>query len=93
MARDRKLARNAAIGIKTRHTLASDEVWLAGHQQAAPLVAVASWTGWATLAIAAVLWGSGQLALSFAATGAGYLAVITLLMVSASRANKAARSI
>lgn len=93
MARDRKLARNAAIGIRTRHTLASDDAWLAGHQQAAPLVAAASWAGWAALAIAAVLGALGQLALSFAATGAGYLAVITLLIVSASHANKAARSI
>ncbi|MEG0213654.1 MULTISPECIES: SdpI family protein [unclassified Glutamicibacter] len=92
MARDRKLARNAAIGIKTRHTLASDGAWLAGHQQAAPLLAAASWAGWAALASAAVLCLLGQFGFAFAATGTGYLAAIALLVISTATANKAARS-
>ncbi|MCS3493697.1 hypothetical protein M2368_002721 [Arthrobacter sp. JUb119] len=93
MARDRKLARNAAIGIKTRHTLASDEAWLTGHQQAAPLIAVASMAGWAALACAGVLCVLGQFGFAFAATGAGYLAAIALLVISTAKANKAARGV
>ena len=93
MARDGKLARNAAIGIKTRHTLASDEAWLAGHRRAAPLVAAAAWAGWAALAGSAVLCMLGQFGVAFATTGAGYLAIIVLLMVSAAKANKAARGV
>ena len=93
MARDGKLTRNAAIGIKTRHTLASDEAWLAGHRMAAPLMAVASWAGWAALASAAVLCVLGQFGFAFATTGAGYLAAIVLLMISAAKANRAARGV
>ncbi|QEP08589.1 SdpI family protein [Glutamicibacter sp. ZJUTW] len=93
MARDGKLARNAAIGIRTRHTLASNEAWLAGHRRAAPLVAAASWAGWAMLSGAAILCVLGQFGFAFATTGAGYLAIIVLLMVSAAKANQAARGI
>ena len=57
MARDGKLARNAAIGIRTRHTML------------------------------------GQFVFAFAKTGAGYLAIIVLLMVSAAKANTAARGV
>lgn len=92
MARDRKLARNAAIGIKTRHTSASDDAWFAGHQQAAPLLAAVSWAGWAALASAAVLCLLGQFGFAFAAIGTGYLAAIALLVISTATANKAARS-
>lgn len=93
MARDGKLARNASIGIKTRHTLASDEAWLAGHRRAAPLMAAATWAGWAMLAGATILCVLGQFGFAFATTGAGYLAVITLLMISAAKANRAARGV
>lgn len=85
-----QLVRNNAVGIKTRHTLASDQAWLAGHAAAAATVKKAGLTGWMLLLGVAVLsllklwpWAMGL-------TGLGYLLLIGLLIVATSKANKAA---
>lgn len=85
-----KLPRNNAVGIKTKHTQASDEAWLAGHEAAAATVKSAGLAGWAVLLGVAVLcifrlwpWAMGL-------TGLGYVLLIGLMLVATSKANKAA---
>ncbi len=87
-----ELPRNNAVGIKTKHTQASDEAWLAGHEAAAATVKRAGLAGWAVLLGVSVLcifrlwpWAMGL-------AGLGYVLLIGLTLVATSKANKAASS-
>lgn len=90
--RDGRLARNTAIGIKTRHTLASDAAWLLGHAAGAPALKTAALSGWVALLAGAVLCLLQLPGWAFAATGLGYVAAICLVLLSARRANVSAKS-
>ena len=85
-----QLVRNSAVGIKTRHTLASDQAWLAGHLAAAATVRKAGLAGWAVLLGVAVLCGFKMWPWAMGLTGIGYLSLIGLMFVATSKANKAA---
>lgn len=91
--RDRTLGRNGTIGIKTRHTQASDEAWLEGHAAAAPGTRLAARAGWIFIICAAILCLATWFTAAFVATAAGYLAVTTLLLLSTKAASQAARAI
>ncbi|WP_342022634.1 SdpI family protein [Arthrobacter citreus] len=91
-AADGLIGRNGSAGIRTRHTKASDEAWVAGHRAALPVVKK-MWPAAAAGVLAAVVvqfvagggWG----------TGAAFLALIVetvILVRSASAANGAARA-
>lgn len=86
-----QLSRNSLIGIKTRHTLASDQAWRKGHAAAVPWVSLAAWVGLSLLFCAAILCLVQQFSAAFALTSVGYLASISLILWSARVANRAAR--
>lgn len=90
--RDGRLPRNTAIGIKTRHTLASDAAWLRGHAAGAPVLKAAACCGWAALLAGAALCLLQLAGWAFAVTALGYVAVICLALLSATRANTAAKN-
>jgi len=85
-----QLVRNSAVGIKTRHTLASDPAWLAGHLAAAATVKKAGLAGWAVLLGVAVLCVFKMWPWAMGLTGIGYLLLIGLMFLATSKANKAA---
>lgn len=89
--RDGRLPRNTAIGIKTKHTMASDAAWLRGHAAGAPCLKAAALAGWILLPVVGVLCLLQLAGLAFAVTAAGYAAVIVLALLSANRANTAAK--
>ncbi|MGO2750005.1 MAG: SdpI family protein [Pseudoclavibacter sp.] len=93
------LGRNDFIGVRTRWTMASDDAWREGHKAAHPPMLAACIAGACLGVLAIVAFVAGTLAgfddltelttLSFAAIG--YAALITLLFVGMSHANKAAK--
>jgi len=85
-----ELPRNNAVGIKTKHTQASDEAWLAGHEAAAATVRSAGLTGWAVLLGVAVLCIFRLWPWAMGVSGLGYVLLIGLMLVATSKANKAA---
>ncbi|MFJ2620785.1 SdpI family protein [Glutamicibacter sp. NPDC087344] len=87
-----RLTRNSAIGIKTRHTLATDDAWLSGHAAAAPLMKLSGRIGWVFLLLATAFCLFGSPGWAFAITGVGYVVALTLLFVATAKANAAARS-
>lgn len=90
--RDGRLPRNTAIGIKSRHTLVSDTAWLRGHAAGAPVLNAAARCGWAVLLAGAALCLLQLAGWAFAVTAIGYVAVTCLALLSATRANAAAKS-
>lgn len=89
------LARNGAIGIRTRATKASDRAWTVGHQAAHGAMRV---TGVLCLVfavlivlLALVVRGAQAVLVVLGAAGVGYLALATGLVVIVLRANAAAR--
>ncbi|MFC7342874.1 SdpI family protein [Saccharopolyspora griseoalba] len=91
------LGRNAAIGIRTRATRASDAAWRAGHLAASARMMVAARTGYAlggaTIGLGLLGAASGSSpAWFFAVPAVGTAAVIGLLLAAARRADRAARA-
>ncbi|SCC31925.1 SdpI/YhfL protein family protein [Arthrobacter sp. NIO-1057] len=86
-----RLKRNTTVGIKTRHTLSSDEAWLAAHHHAAPTLKMTAWIGWILLAIAAVLCFMQKFPWALTVTAAGFCLSLLLLLVAGFRSNKIAK--
>lgn len=89
------LARNGAIGIRTRATKASDHAWTVGHQAAYGAVRA---TGALCLVFAVLIAllallvrGAQAVPVVLGAAGVGYLSLATGLVVAVRRANAAAR--
>lgn len=95
VSRSGQLSLNHSIGIRTRHTVASDEAWQAGHAAAAPTMARAAWTGYAFLVVMAAT----ALALGLANAApwllglavAGLVTVVVILSAARRSADRAAR--
>lgn len=88
-----QLSRNSLIGIKTRHTPASDRAWQKAHEVAAPLVSLAARVELFLLVCAMILCLVQQFSIAFALTALGYIATISLLLWSARVANTVAENI
>lgn len=88
---DGRLKRNTMVGLRTRHTLSSDEAWLAAHHHAAPMLRVTAWTGWILLVIAAVFSLLKIFPAAFVVATAGFIACLALLLVAGFRANNVAK--
>lgn len=86
-----QLSRNSLVGIKTKHTLSSDQAWQKGHTAAAPLVLRAARVGFFALFCAVILCLVQQFSIAFALTGLGYAVTISLLLWSTRVANVAAQ--
>lgn len=89
--RERTLHLNASVGIKTRHTLASDEAWLAAHEHAAPLLSKVAWAGWAFLGTATVFCVLSFWTVAAIVTGIGFAVCVTLLLIAGGQANTVAK--
>ncbi|CAM5251071.1 hypothetical protein GCM10010329_07730 [Streptomyces spiroverticillatus] len=89
--------RNAAIGIRTRATMASDEAWRRGHAAAVPLLRATYLTaygaGAVSLATGVVLLAADtRSAAALVVPLCGLVAVLGLLIAASARANGAARA-
>lgn len=90
------LARNGAVGIRTRATQVSDAAWQAGHESAAPVLRVTGLLGLlcaVALAVSAAVWPWGEplpvgTGVLFAA---GYGVTLGGVLFATRRANAAAR--
>jgi len=96
-ASKRSLDRNSAIGIRTKATQLSDSAWLAGHRAARPWIQVTAITGYDAATTAIILSLASMAAkrespVALIVSLAGYVAVITLLIVATGKANTAARA-
>ncbi|MBM7769772.1 MULTISPECIES: SdpI family protein [Glutamicibacter] len=92
MSRTDSLSANRVFGLKTKHTLASDDAWKAGHRAANPIL-------WGTVAVAAasaittgLLMALGNAHVAGVAGWVGVLINVGLLVYATSVANKAARA-
>ncbi|MDF1705848.1 MAG: SdpI family protein [Aeromicrobium sp.] len=85
------LERNALIGIRTRATMASDAAWAAGHHAAEPALRAAAWACGAAGLVGTVLAIVGTW-LAGVAVGAGYGALLVMLVLATARASRAARA-
>lgn len=92
-AADGGLDRNGGVGIRTRHTQASDEAWRVGHAAAVPGVNRVGWAAVATvvLAVAAQVSFGGSWG-TFVGLG-GMLVEVIVLLFAAGSANKAAQAV
>ncbi|MFJ9553902.1 SdpI family protein [Nocardiopsis sp. NPDC101807] len=89
---DGRLPRDVAVGIRTRHTTASEAAWRAGHTAALPQVAATAWVAAATVVLAVL----AQLSLGGGwgvVAGLGGMACEVIVLVRATMtADRAARS-
>ncbi|UYQ77433.1 SdpI family protein [Glutamicibacter sp. JL.03c] len=91
MGADGRLPRNSSVGLKTRHTLASDEAWLAAHREASPTLKLSGITGWLFLISSAIFCFLQNFAAAFALAAIGFALVLVLMLRAASKGNKVAK--
>ncbi|WP_166823174.1 SdpI family protein [Brevibacterium limosum] len=92
--RRNRLTRNRAIGIRSRHTLASDAAWLRGHRAAVPALITLSVIaiGFA-LALACVELFSWPSAAGHVLAVIGWVLILGMAIRAMSAANTAAKSV
>ncbi|MBK0865804.1 SdpI family protein [Saccharopolyspora sp. HNM0986] len=93
---DGTIGRNAMVGIRTRHTRASDRAWLVAHRTAAPWLVIGAWTGYFGAALTVVAGGSLLATRIGSSAGVaigflGFAGVLVLLLIGSSKANAAAK--
>jgi len=91
MGAEGRLPRNNSVGLKTRHTMASDEAWLAAHRRAAPTLQLFGIAGWLFLIIAAIFCFTQNFTVAFALTAIGFALGVAMMLVAGSKGNKAAK--
>ena len=86
------LTRNSSIGIRTRHTQASDDAWRAGHSAALPLMKLTGWIA-IVVVVSAIMAG-----IAFDTTWSisiglfGLILEVAVVFWATARANRAARA-
>lgn len=88
-----RLARNDVVGLRTRHTRASDAAWQAGHAAALPLVTRIVPTAAGTVVLSVVAGFVVDLAAATVVGLVGFSAEVAQLLVAARTANRAARAV
>jgi len=88
-----RIPRNNSVGLKTRHTLASDEAWLAAHREAAPILQIFGITGWLFLIASAIFCFMQNFTVAFTVTAIGFALGVTMMLVAASKGNKVAKEL
>lgn len=87
------LSRNRAIGIRTKHTLRSDEAWRAAHEAGLPyLIAIAIVSGAYAVTLLTVELGDYSETLGNILALTGYLIVVTITLISWRAADKSAKA-
>ncbi|TFD27042.1 SdpI family protein [Cryobacterium cryoconiti] len=87
------LSRNSAIGIRTKHTLISDEAWSAAQASARPyLIAIALIAGSHATALLTVQLNSFSEALGHILAVSGFLIIVAVAFLAWLAANRAATS-
>jgi hypothetical protein len=87
------LSRNSAIGIRTKHTLISDEAWSSAHASARPyLIAMALIAGSHAIALLTVQLSSFSEALGHILAVSGFLIVVAVALLAWMAANRAAKA-
>jgi uncharacterized membrane protein len=85
------LSRNSVVGIRTQHTLASDEAWAAAHATAQPFVwAMTAIAGVHAVALLAVQLGDLSEALGHVLAVSGFLGVLGVALLAWKAADRAA---
>lgn len=84
--------RHGAIGIRTRHTTASDDAWTAGHTAALPLVTRTMPVGSVAVITAALVQMLAGGHSGIAVTVAALVGEVVLLLLAARAADRAAQS-
>ncbi|MFJ2744403.1 SdpI family protein [Streptomyces sp. NPDC087440] len=90
------VGRNAAIGIRTKATMASDAAWERGHAAAGPLLTATFRTAYvvgAVTVLVTLVVGSGGSPAVLAVPLTGFVAALGLLVAASVRANAAARDL
>lgn len=91
MGAEGRLPRNNSIGLKTRHTMTSDDAWLAAHREASPTLQLFGITGWLFLITSAIFCFLQNFGVAFVITAIGFALGIVMMLVAASKGNKVAK--
>ncbi|MGC2940724.1 SdpI family protein [Brevibacterium sp. FAM 24638] len=92
--RRNRLTRNRAIGIRSRHTMASDAAWLRGHHAAIPaLIGINVLCCLFALALAGVELLSWPTRLGHILAVTGWILILGACVAAVSKANAAAKNV
>lgn len=87
------LTRNLAIGIRTKHTLASDQAWSSAQRSALPyLIAIAIIAGSHAAALLTVQLSGYSETLGHILAVSGFLLIVAIGLLALGAANRAAKS-
>lgn len=87
------LSRNMAIGIRTKHTLASDQAWSSAQESATPyLIAIATIAGSHAVALLTVQLSGYSEILGHIFALSGFLIIVAIALLAMRAANRAAKS-